>query len=82
MHLYCKCHELIFICSILLADFSIAMGFKSTTIVELLREEGLCVKVNAVCNLIRKFKETSSIARRPGLLLVYHILSYLIIALK
>ena len=78
-HLQCKCNDL-------LPDFAIAMGFPSTTIEELLRKERLCVKVNAVFNLIRKFTETSSIARRPGLLLDLHyfiiILSYLIITLK
>ena len=36
-------------------------------IVELLREEGLTVKVSAVCRLLKKYKETGSIARRPGL---------------
>ena len=36
-------------------------------IVELLREEGLTVKVSAVCRLLKKYKESGSFARRPGL---------------
>uniref|UniRef100_A0A1X7TRA5 Transposase Tc1-like domain-containing protein n=3 Tax=Amphimedon queenslandica TaxID=400682 RepID=A0A1X7TRA5_AMPQE len=42
-------------------------GYKSTTIVQLLWEEGLDVEVSAVCRLLQKYKETGTIARRPGL---------------
>ena len=48
--------------------YLIAKGYKSTTIVKLLREEGLDVEVSAVCRLLKKYKDTGSIARRPGLL--------------
>ena len=34
---------------------------------ELLREEGLTVKVSAVCQLLKKYMESGSIARRPDL---------------
>ena len=44
----------------------IAKGFKSTTIVELLRKEGVNVKVCTVCQLLKKYRETGSIAHRPG----------------
>lgn len=47
--------------------------------VELLREEGLTVKVSAVCQLLKKYKETGSIARRPGFLLVLLINIYCIL---
>ena len=43
-----------------------SLGYKSTSIVELLREESLNVKVSAVCRLIKKYKETGTIARRMG----------------
>ena len=43
-----------------------SLGYKSTSIVELLREESLNVKVSAVCRLIKKYKEMRTIARRMG----------------
>ena len=42
------------------------MGKKSTTIVKLLKKEGLTVTASGICRLIRKYKETGSIARLPG----------------
>ena len=43
-----------------------SLGYKSTSIVELLREEGLKVRVSAVYRLLKKYRETGTIARRPG----------------
>ena len=46
------------------------LGYKSTTIVELVRKEGLNVKVSAVCRLLKKYKETGTISRRPGNIII------------
>ena len=42
------------------------LGYKSTTIVELMREEGLDVKVSGVCRLLKIFAETGTICHCPG----------------
>ena len=42
-----------------------AQGYKSTTIVSLLKEEELVVTASSVCRLLKKYKETGTIARRP-----------------
>ena len=44
----------------------IAQGYKSTTIVSLLKEEGLVVTASSVCRLLKKYKERGTIARHPG----------------
>ena len=41
-------------------------GYKSTTIVECLKRNGVKVSVSGVCRLIKKYRETGSINRRPG----------------
>ena len=43
-----------------------SLGYKSTTIVSLLREEGLTVSRSGVARLLKKYRQTGSIRRRPG----------------
>ena len=46
--------------------FPVVKGYKSSTIVEFLRDEGLSVSVSSVCRLLRKYRKTGSVDRLPG----------------
>ena len=46
--------------------FFSGLGYKSTSIVRVLREEGLIVSKSAVVRFLKKYKETETICRRPG----------------
>lgn len=45
---------------------TLAKGYKSTSIVECLRSEGLSVTVSGVFRFIKRYNETRTIARHPG----------------
>ena len=67
VHLYCKCTLYIYLLIIHTVHVHciVALG---TSIVEVMKDEGLKVKVSAVCRLLRKYQETGNIARKLGLL--------------